>query len=66
VVKFIDNREWAVRLEVCNILRAIGTERSKGALEEAVKDATGLVANAAREALKAIETRSQAAKAAEE
>ncbi len=57
VVKYLKESEWTVRLEVCQILKVIGTPESKSALEEAAKDANGLVVHAAREALKAIENR---------
>ncbi len=54
---YLQHKEWVVRLESCKILKAIGTQASKGALETASRDSNGLVANEARAALAAATAR---------
>jgi hypothetical protein len=55
-LKYLTHSDWGVRLEVCRLLRDIGTKQSVPALETAVKEG-GLVGPAATEALKAIAAR---------
>ena len=49
-VKYIKHTDWMVRLEVCKVLKAVGTKQSAPALLTATKDTNGIVARAAREA----------------
>jgi hypothetical protein len=58
VAQRIGHDDWMIRLEVCKILKVIGTKRSIAALEKGVQDANGIVANEARAALEAIKGRS--------
>jgi S1-C subfamily serine protease len=57
VLPYLKNSEWQVRLEVCSILKAIGTKASRAALVAATRDKNGLVANEAKAALQAVLTR---------
>ncbi len=53
-LKQITNPDRKVRIEVCRVLKAVGTSQSVPALQEAAKDTDTGVARAAEEALKAI------------
>jgi hypothetical protein len=57
VAKYIEDRDFAVRIEVCRILKAIGTSESKSVLEKARGDSVGVVGIEAKNALKAIDSR---------
>jgi len=57
VAKVIDDSDFAVRLEACKILKAIGTGGSKTVLEKASRDKNGHVAKAAKDALKEVTKR---------
>ena len=57
VLPYLQNSEWVVRAEVCEILAKIGTKESKTALEAASNDSNGLVAMKAKEALAALAAR---------
>ena len=57
VAKLLQDSDFAVRLDACRILKVIGTNQSKDALEKASRDKNGSVANAAKDALKTISTR---------
>jgi HEAT repeat protein len=55
--RMIGHNDWTVRLEVCKILKVIGTKQSIPALETGVRDANGIVAAEARAALQAVNAR---------
>jgi HEAT repeat protein len=57
VVKYVGDKDVAVRVEACRILRVIGTKESVAALEGAARDKNRNVATAARNALKDIAAR---------
>jgi len=57
VLKLADHPEWQVRNEVCNILAAIGTEKSVAALTTLQSDSQALVKNNAKKALEAVNKR---------
>jgi serine/threonine protein kinase len=57
VLPYLRSTDWGVQMEACNILKVIGTPASLSALGQAAGDTNGLVANAAREAVKAITAR---------
>jgi beta-lactamase regulating signal transducer with metallopeptidase domain len=57
VIAALSHEDWPVRLEACHILQEIGTRASLPALGKASRDDVGLVALAAKDALKAIARR---------
>jgi serine/threonine protein kinase len=57
LLKYIDDREWSVRLLVCQTLKVVGTKESLPALEAAKNDDNGNVRMAAEDACKAVAER---------
>jgi serine/threonine protein kinase len=55
--RMVDHQDWMIRLEVCKILKVIGTKKSIPALETAVKDSNGLVVGEAKGALQVLQAR---------
>lgn len=52
-IKHLKDGEWTVRLEACKILKVIGTKDSVAALQAATLDENPLVADTAKDAVKA-------------
>ena len=50
--------DWGMRIDVCHLLKEIGTPREISALQPVTSDENRLVADAATEAIKAIQQRS--------
>ncbi|MFO0842749.1 MAG: trypsin-like peptidase domain-containing protein [Gemmataceae bacterium] len=57
VAGVLDGGDWVAKSEACQVLKDIGTPRSKAALEKAAGDANPHVARMAKEALSAIAAR---------
>lgn len=57
VLKQVENNEWMVRMEVCKILKVIGTQKSVPALTKLQDDPQALVKLLAKQALDAIAAR---------
>jgi tRNA A-37 threonylcarbamoyl transferase component Bud32 len=55
--RMVDHQDWMIRLEVCKILKVIGTKKSIPALETAVKDSNGIVVGEAKAALQVLQAR---------
>ena len=53
-VKYLEHKDWGVRLAACEVLAKIGSRQCLPALEKATGDSNGSVANAAKEAITAI------------
>jgi HEAT repeat protein len=57
VLKLIDHSDRRVRIAVCEILKAIGTQESVPALEQIIRSKDRFLSRPAAEALKAIKSR---------
>jgi S1-C subfamily serine protease len=57
VLKLLEDKEWSIRMDACDILGEIGTEKSVPALEKAANDENALVKMRAEDALKKIRAR---------
>ncbi|MBV9125537.1 MAG: HEAT repeat domain-containing protein, partial [Planctomycetes bacterium] len=57
ILKMIGDKDWAVRSEVCKILKVVGTQKSVPALEGLRDDPNPLVKVMAQQALEAITAR---------
>ncbi len=59
LAKQLRNRDWGMRMDVCRLLKDIGTPREIPALEALTSDGNRLVADAATDAIKAIQQRKE-------
>jgi S1-C subfamily serine protease len=57
LLKYLKHDDWGIRLEVCRILKVIGSRQSKEALEQATGDSNPLVAHEAKQAVAEIAAR---------
>ena len=57
VARRIEDKDWAIRLTACQILKVIGTKQSIPALETALKDSNNIVAGEAKSALQMVHAR---------
>lgn len=60
VAQQLNAKDWGMRIDVCRLLKDIGTPREIPALRAVTRDENSLVADAAAEAIKAIEQRADA------
>jgi HEAT repeat protein len=57
VARQLGTKDWGVRIDVCRLLKDIGTKREIPALQAVTHDENRLVADAASEAIKTIQQR---------
>lgn len=60
VAKQLAAKDWGMRIDVCRLLKDIGTPREIPALQAVARDENRLVADAAAEALTTIQKRAEA------
>jgi hypothetical protein len=59
VARYLENKDAGIQREACRILKMIGTKASIPALEAASKNRNRMMANAAKDALNAVQTRAK-------